>query len=91
MGAGFAVAANSVAVAVAIAVYLAVTITAAIASEEAHLTDKFGARYPEYRQGAAAPAARRFSAGRAMRNREYRAFAGVVATFALLAAKVYVW
>ena len=89
MGAGFALAANSVPVAIAIAVYLAVTITAAIASEEAHLTDKFGARYPEYREGTVAPAARRFSLGRVTRNREYRAFAGVVGTFALLAAKVY--
>ena len=42
MGAGLAVAANSVVVAVLVFAYLAVTITAAIRSEEAHLTDKFG-------------------------------------------------
>ena len=89
MGAGFAIAANSVVVAAMVVVYLGVTITAAIASEEAHLTDKFGARYPEYRQGTAVPAARRFSLERALRNREYRALAGAVATFLLLAAKVY--
>lgn len=91
MGAGLAVAANSVVVAVLVFVYLAVTITAAIRSEEAHLTEKFGANYPAYREGTAAPVARRFSLDRAVRNREYRALAGVVATFALLAAKRYLW
>ena len=89
MGAGFAVAAHSVVVALLVFVYLAVTIAAAIRSEEAHLTDKFGANYPAYREGSAAPVVRRFSVERAMRNREYRALAGVVATFALLAAKLY--
>lgn len=91
MGAGFAVAANSAVVAVLVGAYLAVTITAAIRSEEAHLTDKFGERYPAYREGTAEPAARRFSVARAMRNREYRALTGVVATFALLGAKLYLW
>jgi protein-S-isoprenylcysteine O-methyltransferase Ste14 len=89
MGAGFAIASNSVAVAVLIAVYLVVTITAAIRSEEAHLTEKFGGRYPEYRKGRTSADARRFSLARAMRNREYRALAGVLLTFALLAAKRY--
>jgi protein-S-isoprenylcysteine O-methyltransferase Ste14 len=89
MGAGFAVASSSVLVAAMVGLYLIVTITAAVRSEEAHLTDKFGERYPAYRQGAATPEARRFSLTRAMRNREYRAMAGVVATFVLLAVKVY--
>lgn len=88
LGAGFAMASNSVVVAIAVAVYLVTTITAAVWSEEAHLTDKFGDRYPAYREGASAPQSRRFSLERAMRNREYRAFAGVIATFALLAAKL---
>ena len=91
MGAGFAAAANNAVVAVLVAAYLALTITAAIRSEEAHLTDKFGAGYPAYRAGSAATVARRFSLERAMRNREYRALAGVAATFALLAAKLYLW
>ena len=39
MGVGFAIAARSVEVAVLVGAYLAVTITAAIRSEEAHLTD----------------------------------------------------
>ena len=90
MGAGLAVAAASVAVALLVFVYLGATITAAIRSEEAHLIDKFGPHYPAYRDGTAAPAARRFSAARAMRNREYRAIAGVALTFALLAAKLYI-
>lgn len=89
LGAGFAVASNSFVVAALVAVYLVTTITAAVRAEEAHLTDKFGERYPAYRDGSAEPVERRFSLARALRNREYRAFAGVIATFALLAAKLY--
>ena len=89
LGAGFAVASNSFVVAALVAVYLVTTITAAVRAEEAHLTDKFGGRYPAYRDGSAEPVERRFSLARALRNREYRAFAGVIATFALLAAKLY--
>ena len=33
--------------------YLAITLTAAMRSEEAHLTEKFGAAYPAYREGRA--------------------------------------
>lgn len=89
MGVGFAIAANSIPVAVLVLTYLAVTVTAAIRSEEAHLTDKFGANYPAYRDGTAAPLSRAFSLERALRNREYRALGGVVATFVLLAIKLY--
>jgi protein-S-isoprenylcysteine O-methyltransferase Ste14 len=89
IGAGFAMAANSVAVAAVVVGYLAMTITAAIQSEEAHLTDKFGGHYPAYRDGTAAPGARRFSVERALRNREYRALLGFVAVLSLLAARVY--
>ena len=88
MGAGFAIAANSLVVAVIVATYLVVTVTAAIRSEEAHLTDKFGAHYPAYRAGIQSPAPRQFSLDRALRNREYRALAGFLATFAVLAAKL---
>jgi protein-S-isoprenylcysteine O-methyltransferase Ste14 len=87
MGAGFAVGANSSVVAVLVGAYLAVTIAAAIRSEEAHLTDKFGAHYPAYRDGTAAPAARHFSVERALRNREYRALMGFLFVLALLAVK----
>ena len=89
MGAGFAIAARNVAVALMVGVYLVVTITAAIRSEEAHLTDKFGPAYPEYRRGVASGAPGRFAIERALRNREYRALAGFIAVIALLAARLY--
>ena len=87
MGVGLAIAANSLFVAVVVLGYLTITITAAIRSEEAHLTEKFGGNYPAYREGAAPPGTRRFSFERAMRNREYRAAAGLIAVLVLLAAK----
>lgn len=87
MGVGLAIAGRSVFVAVVTILYLGITITAAIKSEEAHLTEKFGGHYPAYREGTASPGARRFSLERAARNREYRALAGLIAVFALLAAK----
>jgi protein-S-isoprenylcysteine O-methyltransferase Ste14 len=89
MGAGFVVAAHNVAAAVIVGAYLAITITAAIRSEEAHLTDKFGGEYPDYRNGRRADATRHFSLQRALRNREYRALVGFAAVIALLAARVY--
>jgi len=64
------------------------TLTAAIATEEAHLTEKFGAAYPAYREGRAGGERRRFSLARAMRNREYRAVAGLVGVIAILAWKL---
>jgi protein-S-isoprenylcysteine O-methyltransferase Ste14 len=87
MGVGFAIAAHSIVVAVVVFIYLGVTIAAAIRSEEAHLTEKFGGSYPAYREGTSAPAAREFSFERAARNREYRALAGLIAVWALLTAK----
>jgi protein-S-isoprenylcysteine O-methyltransferase Ste14 len=87
MGAGLAIAAHSVAVAAMIGIYLAVTITAAIRTEEAHLTEKFGAEYPAYRAGTAPAVLRQFSLARAMRNREYRAASGFLVVLALLALK----
>lgn len=89
MGAGLAVAAHRAAVAALVVTYLAFTITAAIRSEEAHLTDKFGGQYPAYREGRVAPGARGFSRERAIRNREYRALLGFVAVLLLLAARMY--
>ena len=96
IGIGLAIASASVVVALLVAVYLGVTLSAAIATEEAHLTAKFGEAYPEYREGrlpgvsrrcGRRPAPRRFSAARAMRNREYRAVAGLLAVLALLTFK----
>ena len=90
MGAGFAIAAGSVLVAVLVFAYLAITIVAAIRSEEAHLTEKFGAAYPEYREGRVAAPARRFSLDRAWRNREYRALLGFAAVLGLLAVRLWI-
>jgi protein-S-isoprenylcysteine O-methyltransferase Ste14 len=90
IGAGVAVASGSLLVGALVVVYLGVTLTAAITTEEAHLTEKFGAVYPEYRNGRTSGAVRRFSAARAIRNREYRAVVGLVIAMAALAAKMYI-
>jgi hypothetical protein len=87
IGAGIAIASASVIVAVLTAAYLGITLSAAISTEEKHLTEKFGAAYPQYRDGRASPPPRRFSFARAMRNREYRAVAGLAAALALLALR----
>jgi protein-S-isoprenylcysteine O-methyltransferase Ste14 len=84
MGIGLAIASASVVVSLLVIIYLAATIGAAIATEEAHLTEKFGAAYPAYREGRGVAVARRFSPSRAIRNREYRAVAGLAAALALL-------
>jgi protein-S-isoprenylcysteine O-methyltransferase Ste14 len=87
MGIGFAIASASVAVALLIAVYMMVTVSAAIRSEESHLTEKFGEAYPEYRDGRTPDVSRRFSLRRARANREYRSIAGLGAALALLLLK----
>lgn len=87
MGVGLSIASDSAVVAALVLGYLAVTLTAAIGSEEAHLTDKFGDHYPSYRQGTIASVPRRFSLARAFKNREYRAVIGFAAVLALLALK----
>ena len=87
MGVGLAIACANPLVAVLIAIYLIVTLRAAIATEEAHLTEKFGTTYPAYKRGAVEGVARRFSAARAVRNKEYRALIGLAAVLALLAWK----
>ena len=90
MGAGLAVASNSLAVAGLIALYLAVTLTAAVKSEEAFLRRTFGDRYDRYRRGHAAAAAenrRRFRLAQATANREHRALAGLAVAVLLLVLK----
>lgn len=86
---GLAIASASAIVAAIVIGYMALTLTAAIRTEEAHLTEKFGAAYPAYRAGQAS-VARRFSLERAMRNREYRAATGVLLVLAFLAWKAAV-
>jgi hypothetical protein len=88
IGAGFAVASASLPAAGLVFTYLLLTYGAAIRSEEAHLTEKFGAAYPDYREGRSTQADRRFSLQRVVRNREYRAAVGLLLMLALLAWKV---
>jgi protein-S-isoprenylcysteine O-methyltransferase Ste14 len=88
MALGIVIASRSAIVAALAAIYMASTISAAIRTEEAFLRQAFGDTYERYRASSAEPMPRRFSLSRAMRNREYRALAGVAAGFALLALKV---
>ena len=85
---GIIIAARSASAAVLAAIYMTATLTAAIRGEEAYLETAFGETYERYRSSSAEPMHRRFSIARAIRNREYRAAAGLVAGFALLALKV---
>jgi protein-S-isoprenylcysteine O-methyltransferase Ste14 len=87
IGVGLGYASANWIVALLVAAYLLVTLTAAIRTEEAHLTDKFGAAYPAYRAGTGPGARRRFSVSRAVRNREYRALIGLLFVLALFAWK----
>jgi protein-S-isoprenylcysteine O-methyltransferase Ste14 len=87
IGAGVSIASASAVVAILTAAYLAVTLSAAITTEERHLTEKFGNSYPDYRDGRTTTTGRRFSIERMMRNREYRAIAGLAAALALLSLK----
>jgi len=87
IGIGLAIASASIVVSVLVLAYLAITLTAAVRTEEAHLTEKFGAAYPDYRAGRTATVSRGFSFARAMRNREYRAVIGVLLALALLVLK----
>jgi len=88
MALGIAIASRSGVAAVLAAIYMTATLTAAIRTEEAFLSQAFGETYDRYRESRAEPMPRRFSLARAMRNREYRAVAGLAAGFALLALKV---
>ena len=87
IGAGIAVISASLVVAILTALYLVVTLSAAIHTEEKHLTEKFGGAYPEYRDGRTRDPVRRFSLDRALQNREYRAVGGLLLALALLAWK----
>ena len=89
IGIGLSIACASVAVGALVLTYLAVTLTAAIRTEEAHLTEKFGEAYPDYRAGRVATTARTFSFARAMRNREYRAILGLLVAIAALVLKTW--
>ena len=87
IGAGVALAAANLIAAALVFAYLAVTLRAAIRNEEAFLRRTFGDQYDLYRQQQIVNCDRRFSAARAIANREYRAVAGLVAAMLLLALK----
>ena len=88
IGIGLAVGGGTILAAAIVLGYLAVTLTAAIRTEEAHLTEKFGAAYPDYRAGRMS-VQRRFSLQRAVRNREYRAALAVLLVLGFLFWKAY--
>jgi protein-S-isoprenylcysteine O-methyltransferase Ste14 len=90
IAAGVVIASRSFIVLALAAIYMSVTLTAAIRTEEAFLRQAFGAAYDEYREARGTPTDRQFSFDRVMKNREYRAVAGLVAGFALLALKMSV-
>ena len=83
---GVVVAARSIVVAAFVFVYMAVTIGSAIAVEERFLRQTFGTMHEEYKRGATV--ARPFSLERVVRNREYRALAGLALGFGVLALKI---
>ena len=85
---GVAMAARGALPALVAGLYMGVTVAAAIQVEEAQLREAFGTAYDDYRASRAGTVARRFSAARALRNREHRAVAGLVLGFALLALRV---
>lgn len=86
LGAGLAIGSNRLAVAAIVIVYMVLTLTAAAKSEERHLESKFGEEYGQYRRGATAGVARRFSMDRARRNGEHRTLVGVLLVLAYLLA-----
>ena len=85
---GIAIAARGALPALLAGLYMGVTIAAAIQMEEAQLRERFGATYDDYRASRGEPMLRPFSLSRVMRNREYRAVAGLALGFGLLALKM---
>jgi uncharacterized membrane protein len=86
---GAAVASARVIAMVLIAVYMAATIVSAIRHEEASMRASFGDQYDAYAQSRAVPVERPFSLARAIKNKEHKAVAGLIAVAAILAAKAY--
>jgi protein-S-isoprenylcysteine O-methyltransferase Ste14 len=88
MALGVALACRGAVPALVAGLYMGVTILAAIQVEEEQLRQAFGSTYDDYAASRAEPMRRRFSASRAVRNREYRAALGLLGGFALLALKI---
>lgn len=88
MALGVVLAAHSIVSGVLAALYMGSTIAAAVWTEEAFLRGKFGSAYDEYRRSTGRAMDRRFSAARALRNREYRAVVGLAVGFGFLALRL---
>ena len=97
IGAGVAIASARWSVTAIVAGYLATTIVAAVRHEEANMRAAFGAgadgadsadSYDAYVASRATPVDRAFSLERALRNKEYRAAAGLAVMAAIFAFKV---
>jgi protein-S-isoprenylcysteine O-methyltransferase Ste14 len=88
MALGVALAARGAVPALVAGLYMGATILAAVQVEEEQLRQAFGSVYDDYAASRAAPMKRHFSVRRAVRNREYRAVAGLLGGFALLALKI---
>lgn len=88
MALGIVIASRSLSLGALATIYMTVTIAAAVRAEESFLRRTFGDAYDRYRRSEAEPMPRRFSIERALRNREYRAVAGLAAGFVLLALKM---
>ena len=87
VAAGAAVASTHVMAAVIVAVYMAITIAAAIRHEETNMRAAFGDQYDAYLQSRVQPAPRSFSVGRAIKNKEHKAVAGLLLVGAIFAVK----
>ncbi|HTL01653.1 MAG TPA: methyltransferase [Vicinamibacterales bacterium] len=96
IGAGVAIASARWIVAGLVAAYLVPTIVSAIRHEEANMRAAFGGgpdsaeSYDAYVASRATPVDRAFSMERALRNKEYRAIAGLAVMAAVFAFKV-IW
>jgi protein-S-isoprenylcysteine O-methyltransferase Ste14 len=88
IGIGFAIASRRLIPALLVVGYMAITLTSAMRSEERHLTEKFGAAYPDYREGRGPVGRRRFSLSRAIGNREHKAVLGLLVVLALMWWKI---
>jgi protein-S-isoprenylcysteine O-methyltransferase Ste14 len=84
---GAAVASARVSAAVLIGAYMIITIVSAIRHEESGMRASFGDQYEAYLESRGEPADRPFSAGRAIKNKEHQAVAGLLAMWAILAVK----
>ncbi len=89
LGLGVCIAAGSALIAALVLAYLGATLPAAVVTEEGFLRREFGAEYDDYCRGVTAVQPRRFSWERALRNREYRAVAGLAIAVTILALKAW--